>query len=645
MYRCCERLDFFRLMSFYYGGVGHYMACAMIIMAVVIIIYFMLGLAIYHDEGIGGQPMSPEGTLQLCLAGMGLLQTMPLVIVLMVEKGFIDAIQELGYMILSGGPLYFIFQIGTKSYYFQQTLLAGGAMYRPTGRGFVTRHSPFDENYRFFASSHIYLGFELMVALLLFKSYTTSKQYLGLTWSLWLVVFSFVFGPYWFNPLSFETMKISEDYKIWMTWMCEKGGLAGQSWESWYKEESAFVKGMSPSWKLLLLIIRCTLWSTIGYGMVYPKLIDNKVHLEKFSTLFLVFAFYFSVNWVLNKLERHWTYATRRFAHMLLSVFVTGVIIYLFVVHEKYFIYSIAVYYFASALCFFVLLMGGSALVSTFYKLHDYLVCHFIFVVLFILSLVQVGYCQTWLLYYNALSSGVVIEDILKYARKSKESASENEEVQVISELKAQLADQQQAVRQLYQSMADRFGMPPQPAGRSPITVAPTGEVELSERTALLALSHSVAAAAPSILGGGIGGGGGGAAAGGGYGSVGTAGIRSIPAPIPVRAAGKAVASLISNSTAASASPKQPSPLKTALKGAQTAAATAVLTAESVSNFKGATSFPSAGFSGLSGAGTEPNILVETDATGAVSGSGGNMPSAASQEFQFKQPTHFPKRA
>lgn len=66
-----------------------------------------------------------------------------------------------------GGPLYFIFHIQTKCYYFQQTLLAGGAMYRPTGRGFVIRHSPFDENFRFFATSHIYLGFELAVALVI----------------------------------------------------------------------------------------------------------------------------------------------------------------------------------------------------------------------------------------------------------------------------------------------------------------------------------------------------------------------------------------------------------------------------------------------------------------------------------------------
>ncbi len=92
-------------------------------------------------------------------------------------------------------------------------------MYRPTGRGFVIRHSPFDENYRFFATSHIYLGFELMVALVLLGIYTQSKQYFGLTWALWLTVISFLFGPFWFNPVTFEWDKLQNDYADWIRYI------------------------------------------------------------------------------------------------------------------------------------------------------------------------------------------------------------------------------------------------------------------------------------------------------------------------------------------------------------------------------------------------------------------------------------------
>ena len=41
-----------------------------------------------------------------------------------------------------------MFHIQTRAHYFMQTLLAGGATYRATGRGFVTTHNAFDEQYR-----------------------------------------------------------------------------------------------------------------------------------------------------------------------------------------------------------------------------------------------------------------------------------------------------------------------------------------------------------------------------------------------------------------------------------------------------------------------------------------------------------------
>ena len=43
----------------------------------------------------------------------------------------------------------------------------------------------------------------------------------------------------------------------------------------------------------------------------------------------------------------------------------------------------------------------------------------------FLRFFLQIGYFQTWLLYHNALSAGVAIEDILKHARKTKEMAGE----------------------------------------------------------------------------------------------------------------------------------------------------------------------------------------------------------------------------
>lgn len=232
----------------------------------VVVVYFMLGLAIYGEEGVNKRAMHPEGVLQLLMAGLGLLQTMPLVVTLTVEKGILVALSEILFMFLSGGPLYFIFHIQTKCYYFSQTLMTGGAVYRPTGRGFVIRHSPFDENFRFFATSHIYLGFEIAVVLILFGIHTQSNQYAGLTWSLWLASISFMLGPFWFNPVTFEWTKLTEDYERWIRWMAETGGSFDLSWSIWWKEENTFYKDLSFSWKCVVFKQKCFVWFIISLG-------------------------------------------------------------------------------------------------------------------------------------------------------------------------------------------------------------------------------------------------------------------------------------------------------------------------------------------------------------------------------------------
>ena len=391
--RICDRLDFFRMMSFYYGGIGHYMANTLVMVTLVIIVYALLALAVYGEEGVNGRDLKPEGVFQIVLAGMGLLQTLPLLVVLVVEKGIASAFLEIAFMILSGGPLYFIFHIQTKCYYFQQTLLAGGAMYRPTGRGFVIRHSPFEENYRFFAMSHIYLGFELFIALILFGIYTKSTQYAGLTWSLWLTVVSFLLGPFWFNPLSFEWNKISEDFNSWYTWMIETGGTAEQSWEVWWREENGFFKDLSPSWKAYLFVQKCCLWIFISIGLAGLKFLEDPEEQERVVAVVMVFGAFFFGNWCITKLERHLSYAVRRFMSMLLAAVVLFCTAYLFATHMQYFRYTIAIYYLLSAVCFMCLLCGIN--VSIIYKFHDYIVCYFLFVLIGFLALFRVNDAHT----------------------------------------------------------------------------------------------------------------------------------------------------------------------------------------------------------------------------------------------------------
>jgi len=589
--RICNRLDFFRLFSFYYGGIGHYIANTMVMFTLVVVVYTMVALAVFKEEGVNGRAMHPEGVLQMLMAGMGLLQTLPLVVTLTVEKGVVQAMSEIGFMVLSGGPLYFIFHIETKSYYFSQTLMAGGAMYRPTGRGFVTRHSPFDENFRFFASSHIYLGFELFVALILFGLYTSSTQYFGLTWSLWLASISFLLGPFWFNPMSFEWSRLSQDYIDWMAWMAEVGGGADQSWETWWKEENRFYGGLSDSWKIFLAIQRCVPWVLLAVGLAGHKFLHSSVEQGRVLVLLGVFAIFLFCNWVIHKLERYWTYAVRRFASLFLWTVTFVIVLALFISHAQYVQYSAAMYYCFSALSFLALLSGAKNQVIPVYKLHDYLVGHIMFFMLAILALLQMGYFQTWLLYHNALSSGVEIEDILKYARRSRERASD--ESDVVQELRSQVAEQQRLLQQLLQRGGGGTG-----TGTGTGTGGGGGGDGDTELTALLAKSPEP--------------------------------IRSSSARSP-RASGGNPSSAAASRASAAAAGASPKVQKT--------------TSSENSNYGAMASKGSHGSQSGNGSSQDGNRNSESSSGNTADGNAGSAAAApATGNFVFAQPSHFPSR-
>lgn len=149
--------------------------------------------------------------------------------------------------------------------------------------------------------------------------------------------------------------------------------------------------------------------------------------------MFVVFMLF---SWCLSKLERSLSYAVRRFATLSLSTVVGGLLAYLFLSHTLYFKYTVAVYYMSSAVSFLLLLLGFTP-ISHAYKVHDYIVGHALFLIIGVLSTLQLGVLQTWLLYHNALERGIAMDDILKFARKTKERA--NEESDEVNLLRSQV--------------------------------------------------------------------------------------------------------------------------------------------------------------------------------------------------------------
>jgi callose synthase len=450
VYRMCNRLDFFRLLSFYYGGIGHYFSNVLTIFTVYVVVYLMTLLAIFNLEKIGDRTITPMGTIQMLLGGLGLLQTIPLFATLGVERGWLASIQEIFRVFITGGPLHFMFHIQTKANYMSQTILVGGAKYRPTGRGFVTQHTPFDEQYRIFASSHLYLGVELAAGLILMGIYTHAGQYFGRTWSLWLASASFLCSPFWFNPLTFDWMVVINDYDLWLKWIRGTSGGSSKSWSMWYNEENAFYKGLPISSKLVYMV-KITLNLLIAQGIRRSSLFKSDVTLNTpvvgVGTIIAFLGVLLLLGRLFSARERAMPYPVRRTIGIMLFTGMVAGLVTLFLEDQNYIRYALAGYYGVGALSLLGLLFGVK-FVKQFYLVHDIVCGHLIFVPLFLLAALQLpGLIQTWLLYHNALSTDVVVSDILRYARKSQESGSgENTEdlLEQINDLRRLVQKQEQ---------------------------------------------------------------------------------------------------------------------------------------------------------------------------------------------------------
>lgn len=407
----------------------------------------------------------------MMLGGLGLLQTIPLFATLGVERGWLSSAQEILTVFVTGGPFHFMFHIQTKAYYMTQTILVGGAKYRPTGRGFVTQHTAMDEQYRFFAASHLYLGVELAAGLIVMGIFTTAGQYFGRTWSLWLASVSFLASPFWFNPLTFDWNTVVSDYGLWVRWMKGTSGGANKSWSMWYNEENAYYKNLPLSTKGIFFV-KVAILFLMANGIWASDLFRSDLSLTttgvRASDLLIILACLILLSRVVSANERSLPYPVRRTLGILVAVGIVITIVALFVLDSNYLRYALAGYYGAGGICMLGLLYGFK-FVKVFYCIHDIVCAHIIFIPIFVLAALQLpSMIQTWLLYHNALSTNVVVSDILKYARKSKDSGGAGEVhedlLDQVNELKKVVHRQEKMLATLGISSEDGDVSPPSSA-------------------------------------------------------------------------------------------------------------------------------------------------------------------------------------
>ncbi|TYZ59537.1 hypothetical protein PybrP1_003455 [[Pythium] brassicae (nom. inval.)] len=457
VYRISQRLDFFKLLSFYYNHVGFYLSMSMIIWTVFLLLYCNLLRALLSLEGVGGRTPVLLSQLQVMLGSVAFFTTAPLLATISVERGFKAAIKEVFMIFVTGGPLYFLFHIGTKWFYYGQTLLAGGAKYRATGRGFVTKHSRFGELYRFYASSHLYAGVEIAVGLTIYFVFTVGEQYFAMTWSLWLVVLSWCFSPFWFNPLAFEWSDVVEDLRDWFKWMRGDGGNANQSWEAWFKEENAYYATLRP-WAKICVMLKGLLFAVIALSIVsayepYHSLLTEATWLP-FAICVGIAAFHLAVSALFINTSRHGETGLVRFLKLILVVVTVAGLVVAFVYVDGMWQCALSMGYLVAALgCWLLLALGSNArVVQNIYFVHDAVLGMVaLSVILFFSALYVPGKIQTWLLYNNALSRGVVIEDILR----ANSRADDRDDDLTSQQMRAIIMEQQRVIAALATSGSD----------------------------------------------------------------------------------------------------------------------------------------------------------------------------------------------
>ncbi|CAM8900333.1 unnamed protein product [Rhodiola kirilowii] len=285
VYRLGHRLDFFRMLSFFYTTVGFFFNTMMVTLTVYAFLWGRLYLAL---SGVEKAAMSATNNKALStivnqqfVVQLGLFTALPLIMETSLEHGFLNAIWDFLMMQLQLASVFYTFSLGTRTHYFGRTILHGGAKYRATGRGFVVEHKSFAENYRLYARSHFVKAIELGIILTVYAYRSPVAKntfiYIALTISSWFLVFSWIMAPFVFNPSGFDWLKTVYDFEEFINWLYSSGGLflkADQSWETWWYEEQSHLR-TTGLWGKLLEIILDMRFFFFQYGVVYQLKITS----------------------------------------------------------------------------------------------------------------------------------------------------------------------------------------------------------------------------------------------------------------------------------------------------------------------------------------------------------------------------------
>ncbi|XP_039002061.1 callose synthase 12-like [Hibiscus syriacus] len=318
VYRLSQRLDFFRMLSFFYTTIGYFFNTTVIILSVYVFLWGQLYLALSGVEnsvlGNGNNCKKALSAVinQELIIQFGVFTTLPALLESSIEIGFLEAIWEFLVMQLQLSTVFYTFSTGTRAHFFGRTIIHGGAKYRQTGRNFVVQHTSFAENYRLYAHSHFIKAIEFGLILAVYAMYTPSAKltffYIDMAVTCWLLVLSWIFSPFLFNPSGFDWLKTVNDFEDFMNWIWYRGGVfakAEQSWERWWYEEQHHLLTTSLWGKLLEIVLNLRFFF-FQYGIVYHLRIADQsrsisVYLLSWIFIFVAFGIYLTISYVQDK--------------------------------------------------------------------------------------------------------------------------------------------------------------------------------------------------------------------------------------------------------------------------------------------------------------------------------------------------------
>lgn len=341
VYRLGHRLDFFRMLSFFYTTVGFFFNTWMVILTVYAFLWGRLYLALsgFEDSALASSTNNNAalGTIlnQQFIIQLGLFTALPMIVENSLELGFLQSIWDFLTMQLQLSSVFYTFSMGTRAHYFGRTILHGGAKYRATGRGFVVQHKSFAENYRLYARSHFVKAIELGLILIVYASHSpiagNTFVYIAMTITSWFLVVSWIMAPFVFNPSGFDWLKTVYDFDDFMNWIWYQGSVFAkceQSWERWWYEEQDHLR-TTGFWGKILEIILDLRFFFFQYGIVYQLHIaagstSIAVYLLSWIYMFVAFAIYVVIAYARDKYDakEHIYYRLVQFLVIIVAILV-----------------------------------------------------------------------------------------------------------------------------------------------------------------------------------------------------------------------------------------------------------------------------------------------------------------------------------